>query len=119
MIAGTHVTVEVLLKELAAFGTVDALLTTHPELDRAAIHVALTFAADALPVLERTADPQPFPASEEFTPRTEFGKEMWALHQAVVEAAHRSGEPLLETWEDVQREVRERRGERDYFEEDL
>jgi len=36
-----------------------------------------------------------------------------------VEEAKQRGEPLLETWEDVAREVRERRGEREYFEEDL
>ena len=38
---------------------------------------------------------------------------MWALRQAAVEEARERGEPLLETWEDVRREVRERRGEHD------
>jgi hypothetical protein len=44
---------------------------------------------------------------------------MWALRQAVIAEAKRRGEPLLETWEEVAREVRERRGQRDYFGEDV
>jgi len=34
IIAGTYVTVEEVLKELAASKAVDVILTTHPELDR-------------------------------------------------------------------------------------
>ncbi len=119
IIAGTHVTVAEVLKELAAWGEVARILTAHPELDRDAVQAALEFAAEKLPVLEPLRKAEPAAASETFTPRTPFGKEMWALHQAVVEEAQRRGEPLLETWEDVEHEVRERRGERDDFEEDL
>ena len=119
VIAGTQVTVEEVLKELAAWGEVERILTAHPELNWDAIQAALEFAAERLPVLEPArTEPSP-PASETFTPRTPFGKEMWALHLAAVEEAKQRGEPLLETWEDVAREVRERRGERDYFEEGL
>jgi len=119
IIVGTHVTVEEVLKELAAWGEVDRILTAHPELNRDAVQAALEFAAEQLPVLEPLRETERAAALETFTPRTPFGKEMWALHQAVVEGAKRRGEPLLETWEDVAREVRERRGERDYFEEDV
>jgi uncharacterized protein (DUF433 family) len=112
VIAGTHVTVEKVLKELAEWGEVERVLTAHPELDRDAVQAALAFAAEQLPVLEPTREEPSSSASETFTPRTQFGKEMWALRQAVVEEAQRRGEPLLETWEDVAREVRERRGER-------
>jgi uncharacterized protein (DUF433 family) len=119
IIAGTHVTVEEVLKALAASEAVDVVLTVHPELDRDAVQAALAFAAEQLPVLEPSRETQPPAASATFTPRTTFGKEMWALHQAVVDEAKQRGEPLLETWEDVAREVRERRGERKYFEEDV
>jgi len=37
VIAGTHVTVEEVLKELAASEAVDIILTAHPELDRDAV----------------------------------------------------------------------------------
>lgn len=119
VIAGTHVTVEKVLKELAAWGEVGRILTAHPELDRAAVQAALEYAAEQLPVQEPSPEQVPSSESEVFVPRTEFGKRMWALHQAVVEEARQRGEPLLETWEDVEREVRDRRGERDYFEEGL
>jgi len=119
VIAGTHVTVEEVLKELAASAAVDVILTAHPELDRDAVQAALEFAAEKLPVLEPSRETLSPAESETFTPRTPFGKEMWALHQAAVEEAKQRGEPLLETWEDVAREVRERRGERDDFEERL
>jgi uncharacterized protein (DUF433 family) len=112
VIAGTHVTVEKVLKELAEWGEVDRVLTAHPELDRDAVQAALAFAAEQLPVLEPAREEPSPSASETFTPHTPFGKEMWALHQAVVEEAKQRGEPLLEKWEDVAREVRERRGER-------
>jgi uncharacterized protein (DUF433 family) len=111
VIAGTHVTVEEVLKELAAWGEVDRILTAHPELNRDAVQAALEFAAERLPVLEPSRAKPPSEA-ETFTPRTPFGKEMWALRQAAVEEAKRRGESLLATWEDVAREVRERRGER-------
>lgn len=113
VIAGTHVTVEEVLKELAAWGEVDRILTAHPELDREAVQAALEFAARELPVLPPSPATEKPAAPEHFTPRTEFGKTMWALRQAAVAEAKQRGEPLLETWEDVRREVRERRGERD------
>jgi uncharacterized protein (DUF433 family) len=116
VIAGTHVTVEAVLRELAASDAIDTILTTHPELDRDAVQAALEYAAAQLPVHEPVPGHLPLAESEVFVPHTEFGKRMWALHQAVVEEALQRGEPLLETWEDVAREVRERRGERDNFE---
>ena len=119
VITGTHVTVEEVLRELATLGEVDRILMAHPELNRDSIQAELEFAAEQLPVLESSREVPHPPASETFTPRTPFGKEMWALHLAAVEEAKQRGEPLLETWEDIAREVRERRGERDYFEEGL
>ena len=119
VIAGTHVTVAEVLKELAAWGAVDRILTAHPELDRDAVQAALEFAAEQLPVLEPSHSASPASDAETFTPRTPFGKEMWALRQAAVEEAKRRGEPLLETWEEIRREVRERRGERDDCEDGL
>jgi uncharacterized protein (DUF433 family) len=41
VIAGTHVTVEDVLKELAASQAVDLVLSAHPELDRDAVQAAL------------------------------------------------------------------------------
>jgi len=110
VIAGTHITVAEVLKELAEWGEVDRLLMAHPELDRESVRAALEFAAWSLPPAPVAESPA---ASEPFTPRTEFGKTMWSLHRAAVEEARERGEPLLETWEDVRREARERRGERD------
>jgi uncharacterized protein (DUF433 family) len=118
VIAGTQVTVETVLTELATWGEIDRLLTAHPELDRDAVHAALAFAAEHLPVLEPARAEPPPAAAAPFTPRTPFGQEMWALHQAVVAEAKHRGEPMLETWEDVAREVRERRGERTYGEDE-
>lgn len=112
VIAGTHVTVEAVLKELAASDAVDALLAAHPELNRDAIHVALHFAAERLPIMEPVPEELPPAEAERFIPRTEFGKRMWELHQAAVEEARQRGEPLLDL-EGIRREVRERRGERD------
>ncbi len=118
VIAGTHTTVETVLRALAASEAVDAILPAHPELDRDAVQAALEFAAEQLPVLEPFPE-QGTPAEpEEFVPCTEFGKEMWALHLAAVEEARQRGEPLLD-WEGIRREVRERRGEREYFGEGL
>jgi uncharacterized protein (DUF433 family) len=113
VIAGTHVTVAEVLKELAAWGEVDRILTAHPELDRDAVQAALKFAAEKLPTLPPSRGAEKPAAAESYAPRTEFGKAMWALHKAAVEEAKQSGKPLLETWEEVRREVRERRGERD------
>jgi hypothetical protein len=47
------------------------------------------------------------PSEEEFHPRTPLGRKLWEIRQRIVD----SGEPLLD-WEDLEREVAERRGER-------
>ena len=119
MVAGTHITAEAVLRELTASEAVDAILPAHPELDRDAVQAALEFAAEQLPVLAPASEPHPSAKLEDFVPRTELGKRMWELHQKVIEEARQRGEPLIETWEDLEREVRERRGQRDYFEEGL
>jgi len=48
VVAGTHVTVEVILRELAAGETVEEVLTIHPELSREAVLAALSFAAEKM-----------------------------------------------------------------------
>jgi uncharacterized protein (DUF433 family) len=48
VVAGTRITVELILEKLAAGETVDHLLEAHPRLTREAIHAALAFAAEAL-----------------------------------------------------------------------
>jgi uncharacterized protein (DUF433 family) len=48
VIAGTRITVELILEKLAAGETVDQLLDGHPRLTREAIQAALSFAAEAL-----------------------------------------------------------------------
>jgi uncharacterized protein (DUF433 family) len=48
VVAGTRVTVELLLEKLAAGETVDQLLEAHPRLTREAVLAALDFAARAL-----------------------------------------------------------------------
>lgn len=48
VVAGTRVTVEHILDELAGGRTVEELLDSHPRLTRAAISAALAFAAEAL-----------------------------------------------------------------------
>ena len=113
VIAGTRVTVEEVLKELAAWGEVDRILSAHPELDRNAVQAALEFAAEKI---HRTASaPPPLPATEEglFVPRTEFGRELLELRKKAVEELRAHHEPLLDL-EGIRQEVRERRGERDY-----
>lgn len=42
---------------------------------------------------------------EEFHPRTPLGRRLWEIRKRIVE----SGEPLLD-WDDLEREVAERRG---------
>jgi len=111
VIAGTQVTVEDVLKALAASEAVDVILTAHPELDRDAVQAALAYAAEAV---HHTASPppgQPSAEEEHFTPRTEFGRELLALRQKALEELHAYNEPLLDL-EGIRREVRERRGER-------
>jgi uncharacterized protein (DUF433 family) len=61
VIAGTRITVELILEKLAAGETVEQILTAHPRLTAEGIRAALAFAAEALksdvvyPVLEPAA----------------------------------------------------------------
>ncbi len=61
VIAGTRITVELILEKLAAGETIDQLLDAHPRLTREGIRAALAFAAEALradvvyPLAEATA----------------------------------------------------------------
>ncbi len=48
VIAGTRITVELVLEKLAAGETVDQILDAHPRLTREGIQAALAFAAEAL-----------------------------------------------------------------------
>jgi uncharacterized protein (DUF433 family) len=47
-VAGTRITVELILERLAAGETIEQLLEGHPRLTREGIQAALAFAADAL-----------------------------------------------------------------------
>ena len=111
VIAGPHVTVEEVLQELATWGEVDQILTAHPELDRDAVQAALEFAA------EKIHATVPLPVAEfsqalgEFEPRTPLAKKLWERRKAVIKEALERGDPLLHSWEEVEQEVRERRGE--------
>jgi len=48
VIAGTRITVELILEKLSAGETIDQILDAHPRLTREAIQDALAFAAEAL-----------------------------------------------------------------------
>jgi uncharacterized protein (DUF433 family) len=48
VIAGTRITVELILEKLAAGETVEQILDAHPRLTREAIQAPLAFAAEAL-----------------------------------------------------------------------
>ncbi len=48
VVAGTRLTVELILEKLAAGETIDELLAAHPRLTRDAIYAAMDFAAKAL-----------------------------------------------------------------------
>jgi uncharacterized protein (DUF433 family) len=48
VVAGTRITVELILEKLAAGETVEQILDAHPRLTRAAVFAALEFAARAL-----------------------------------------------------------------------
>jgi len=111
VIAGTHVTVEEVLKELAASQAVDVILTAHPELDRDAVHAALAYAAEAVHTKSSAAPVRPAAEEEHFAPRTEFGRELLELRKKAVDELRAHNEPLLDL-EGIRREVRERRGER-------
>jgi len=113
VIAGTHVTVEKVLKELAAWGEVDRILTAHPELNRAGVQAALEFAAEKV---HSAVSAPPTPAcaqAGDFVPKTDFGKELWELRKKAVEELRAHNEPLLDL-DGIREEVRARRGERDY-----
>jgi uncharacterized protein (DUF433 family) len=49
VVAGTRITVELILEKLGAGETMEQLLETHPGLTREAVLAALAFAADAFP----------------------------------------------------------------------
>ena len=114
VIAGTQITVEAILRELAAGATVDHVLTAHPELSRESILAVLAFAAEKIhgdasrPALISFNE-----ALGAFVPQTPLAKELWELRQAAIQEALERGDPLLQNWEEVRQEVRERRGERD------
>ena len=111
IIAGTQVTVKEVLKKLAAWGSVDRVLSAHPELDRDAVRAALVYAADVMREMASAPPVQPSPKEEQFIPRTECGKELWEFRKDVLEELRAHNEPLLDA-EGIRREVRERRGER-------
>jgi len=48
VIAGTRITVELILEKLAAGETIEQILDAHPRLTREAIQAALAFASEAL-----------------------------------------------------------------------
>ena len=48
LIAGTRITVELILEKLSAGETVEQVLEAHPRLNEDAVRAALAFAADAL-----------------------------------------------------------------------
>jgi uncharacterized protein (DUF433 family) len=113
VIAGTHVTVEEVLKELATSEAVDVILTAHPELDRDAVQAALTFAAEHMHSIASAPSALPSTETEHFVPRTDFGRELLELRRKAVEELRAHNEPLLDL-EGIRQEVRKRRGERDF-----
>jgi uncharacterized protein (DUF433 family) len=48
VIAGTRITVELILEKLAAGETMEQILDAHPRLTRGAVQAALAFAAESL-----------------------------------------------------------------------
>ena len=48
VIAGTRITVELILEKLAAGETVEQIIEAHPRLSREAVRAALAFASDVL-----------------------------------------------------------------------
>ena len=48
VVAGTRITVELILEKLAAGETIEQILDAHPRLTREAIQAALAFAGEAL-----------------------------------------------------------------------
>jgi uncharacterized protein (DUF433 family) len=114
VIAGTQITVEAILRELAAGETVDHVLTAHPELSRESVLAVLAFAAEKIHGDESKSSLISLnEALGAFVPQTPLAKELWELRQAAIKEALERGEPLLQNWEEVRQELRERRGERD------
>ena len=113
VIAGTHVTVEEVLKELATSEAVDVILAAHPELDRDAVQAALKFAAENMHCIVSVFLVLSFSEKEHFVSRTDFGRELLELRRKAVEELRAHNEPLLDL-EGIRQEVRERRGERDF-----
>lgn len=54
-IAGTRITVEHILEELAAGASVEDLLEAHPRLTREAVQAALSYALDLLKTMEKAS----------------------------------------------------------------
>lgn len=50
------------------------------------------------------------PKTINFQPKTELGKKLWELRQKVIAV-----QPPLETWEELEEEIAQRRGERSEF----
>lgn len=115
VIVGTQIMVEAILHALAAGETVEQVLMAHPELSREAILAALAFAAEKV---QESASASSVLSLHEalgaFVPQTPLAKELWELRQAAIREALERGEPLLQSWDEVRREVHERRGERDH-----
>jgi uncharacterized protein (DUF433 family) len=55
VVAGTRITVELILEKLAAGESVDVILDSHPRLTREGIIAALEFAARSLPNPQKAA----------------------------------------------------------------
>ncbi|HSE83403.1 MAG TPA: DUF433 domain-containing protein [Thermodesulfobacteriota bacterium] len=56
VIAGTRITVKLILDKLAAGETVEQILEAHPRLTREAVQAALAFAAEAFDVVYPTSE---------------------------------------------------------------
>lgn len=55
VIAGTRITVEHILEELAGGATIEDLLEAHPRLTREAIQAALSYVLDLLKTMEKAS----------------------------------------------------------------
>jgi uncharacterized protein (DUF433 family) len=55
VVAGTRITVEHILEELAAGASVEDLLEAHPRLTREAVQAALSYALDLLKTMEKAS----------------------------------------------------------------
>lgn len=112
-IAGTELTVASLLQALATSPAVDALVSAHPDVDRAAVQAALAHAVTCVQGPVPPAGLSWAQAVGEFVPQTPLAARLWARRQAVIREALERGEPLLHDWEDVRQAIQERRGEQD------